>query len=113
MLRAAVVMALGLGALAIGPVIPTGSSAGPLASAARADALRPVDPVVVDPIVVKPVVRVEPVVRVDPVIVEPVVRVVDPIRVDPIVVDPIRVDPFRPIYPRGRRWYPLGRRWVR
>ncbi len=109
MLRSAVVMALGLGALVIGPVVLAGPGSGPLASAARAEPLRPVDPIVVDPIVVKPVVRVEPVVRVAPVVVEPIVPVVDPIVVDPIRVDPIRVFPLRPICPPGG-WLPPGRR---
>ena len=113
MLRAAVVMALGLGALVIGPVVPTGSGAGPLTSAGGADPLRPVDPVVVDPIVVKPVVRVEPVVRVAPVVVEPVVRVVDPIRVGPHRGGPHPRGSLPPHLSARRRWFPLERRWVR
>ncbi len=78
MLRTAIVMALGLGALVIGPVIFAGADSGPLASAARAQPPLPVEPVapVVDPVVVQPVVKVvEPVVRVAP----PIVRVVDSI----------------------------------
>ena len=44
MLRSAIVMALGLGALAIGPVVLAGPGSGPLASAAWAQPPRPVGP---------------------------------------------------------------------